>query len=65
MPRSQSRADRHWISRNHSLRRRWPVYLMLLLLGIACIALVVLVFDGIDNPERSQGQSAPVPAAIR
>jgi hypothetical protein len=67
MPNSRSRARRRWISQKRSLRRRWPVYLILLLFCITSLAIVVLVLSDIDSPPgRAQAQQrAPVPAAIR
>jgi hypothetical protein len=66
MPNSRSRARRRWISKKYSLRRLWPVYLIMLLFCITSLAIVVLVLNDIDAPRGAQAQQrTPVPAAIR
>jgi hypothetical protein len=54
------------MSRRRSLRRRWKLYLAMLLIVITSAAVLVIVLIDIDAPSRTQApQSAPVPAAIR
>ncbi|MDB4909311.1 MAG: hypothetical protein JWO39_134 [Gemmatimonadetes bacterium] len=67
MPNSRSRARRRWISRKRSFRRRWPVYVMLLIFCATALAIVVLVLIDIETPPRAAQaqQRRPVPAAIR
>jgi hypothetical protein len=67
MPSSRSSARRRWISRKYSWRRRWPVYVMMLLFCLTAAAVVVLVFTDIDSPVRSvqSQQRTPIPAVIR
>jgi peptidoglycan/LPS O-acetylase OafA/YrhL len=65
MPNSRSQARRRWISKKRSLRRRWPVYVMMLLFCATAAAILVLVFiETPARPARAQ-QRAPVPSAIR
>jgi hypothetical protein len=72
MPDSQSRSTRthsgqHWISKKYSLRRRWPAYVMLLILCATSIAILVLTVQNGSSP--GQDTQAPTrsgtPAAIR
>lgn len=67
MPSSRSRAKRRWISRKRSFRRRWPVYLIMLLFCATAVAILVLVAIDIDSPARpaQAQQGTTVPAAIR
>jgi hypothetical protein len=67
MPNSRSRAKRRWVSRKRSLRRRWPVYVMLLLFFATAFAIAVLVLIDIETPARrvQAQQRTSVPAAIR
>ncbi len=66
MPKSRSRNNRRWISKKYSLRRRWPQYVMLLILCATSIAILVLTFNYGDTPEHhTQVQPRAVtPAAL-
>ena len=67
MPPHRSSARRRWISRKHSLRRRWPVYVMMLLFCLTAAAVVILVLTDIETPARGvqSQQRTSVPAVIR
>jgi hypothetical protein len=43
-----SRAPLHWISRSRTFRRRWPVYLVMLLLCVTSAAIAILVVNNLD-----------------
>ena len=66
MPNKRSRARRRWLSKKYSLRRRWPVYLAMMLICITSVAVVILIMSDIDAPARPKGpQKAGIPRAIR
>ena len=66
MPKSRSRINRRWISKKYSLRRRWPQYVMLLILCATSVAILVLTLDYGDTAGH-HAQSQPralAPTAI-
>jgi hypothetical protein len=69
MATSRHQSRRRWISRKRSLRRRWPLYLMLLLLCITGMAILLLMLTQFDAPMRharaAPRSSAPVSVATR
>jgi len=50
MPSHSSRSIVHW---QRKWRRRWPVYVMLLLFCVTCVAVAFLVLNGNDSPIES------------
>ena len=66
MPNKRSRALRRWMSKKYSFRRRWPVYLVMMLICVTSIAVVILILGDIDAPAQARTpQKSGIPKAIR
>ena len=66
MPNKRSRALRRWMSKKHSFRRRWPVYLAMTLICVTSVAVLILIMGDIDAPSRTKAPKATaIPTAIR
>ena len=66
MPNKRSRALRRWMSKKYSFRRRWPVYLVMMLICVTGVAVVILVMGDIDAPAQAKTpQKNTIPRAIR
>ena len=66
MSNKRSRALRRWMSKKRTFRRRWPVYLAMVLICITSVAVIVLIMSDIDAPSRTSApQASSVPNVIR
>jgi hypothetical protein len=68
MPKSRRRGSRRrWISKRYSLRRRWPSYLILLILCATSVAILVLSVNYGDSSEHHAQVQPPAatPAVMR
>jgi hypothetical protein len=52
-----------WASKKRAFRRRWPVYLTLVIICVTTVALAILIASDIDQPSKTP--PTPVPQAIR
>ena len=62
---TRSRARVRWASRKRSLRRRWKLYLILILAIVTSAAIVVIIINNVDEPDNGKKAATPVPTAIR
>ena len=58
-----NRATVRWASKKWKFRRRWPVYLVLIILSVTIVALGVIVMNNFD--ESAKTPETPIPRAIR
>lgn len=65
MPPTRSRARARWASRKRSLRRRWKLYLVMILAIVTSAAIVVIIIHNVDEPDNGRKPATPVPKAIR
>lgn len=65
MPDTRSRARVRWASRKRSLRRRWKLYLIMILAIVTSAAIVVIIINNVDEPDNGKTPATPVPKAIR
>ncbi len=65
MPETRSRARVRWASRKRSLRRRWKLYLIMILAIVTSAAIVVIIINNVDEPDNGKKPATPVPKAIR
>ena len=63
MPTTSSRARVRWASKKRTFRRRWPVYLVMLILGVTTVALAIIIMNNVE--EAAKTPPTPVPQAIR
>ncbi len=63
MPSASSRARLRWASKKRTFRRRWPVYLVTIILCITAVALAIIIVNNVDEPAKTP--PTPIPKAIR
>ncbi len=60
---TSNRARVRWASKKRKFRRRWPVYLVMLILCVTTVAIGIIVMNNVDEPAKTP--PTPVPKAIR
>jgi peptidoglycan/LPS O-acetylase OafA/YrhL len=63
MPSSRNSARVRWASKKRRFRRRWPVYLVMLILCVTTVAIGIIIASNVDEPAKAA--PTPIPKAIR
>jgi peptidoglycan/LPS O-acetylase OafA/YrhL len=64
MPSTSNRARLRWASKKRRFSRRWPLYLVVIILAITTMALGVIIENNIDEPP-AKAKPTPLPKVIR
>jgi predicted PurR-regulated permease PerM len=60
---SSNRARVRWASKRRKFRRRWPVYLVMLIVCVTTVAIGIIIASNVDEPAKAA--PTPIPRAIR
>lgn len=64
MPNANSRSRVRWRSSKRSFRRRWPVYLVILVFCVTSVAIAIIVANNLEEGPK-KAPATPIPKAIR